>query len=112
MSGTSGKSGFTLIEILIAVAMIAVIVSMVYGSYSAASKSTQACRARIALLQQMEEVLGEMSWQIRCSYAGATDERVGNGVDLTTLWVWTLNSHDHRSDSRKYRPIAGYTYLR
>jgi len=67
----SEKSGFTLVEILVAVAIIATIVSMVYGSYFATSKSAQACRKRIALSQQGRKLLEQMAQQIRCSYAGS-----------------------------------------
>lgn len=69
MNCKSVKKGFTLIEILVAVAIIVTIVSMVYGSYFATSKSAQACRKRIALSQQGRELLGRMARQIRCSYA-------------------------------------------
>jgi prepilin-type N-terminal cleavage/methylation domain-containing protein len=65
------KKGFTLIEILVAVAIIATIVSMVYGSYFATSKSAQVCKKRIAMSQQGRKLLGKMAQQIRCSYAGS-----------------------------------------
>ena len=44
---------------------------MVYGSYFATSKSAQVCKKRIALSQQGRELLGQMTRQIRCSYAGS-----------------------------------------
>jgi prepilin-type N-terminal cleavage/methylation domain-containing protein len=65
----SVKKGFTLVEILVAVAIIAAIVSMVYGSYFATSKSAQACKRRIAISQEGRELLGRIAQQIRCSYA-------------------------------------------
>ena len=65
------KNGFTLVEILVAMSLIAAIFSMVYGSYFAASRSAQACETRIAMLQQGQEMLEQMARQIRCSYAGA-----------------------------------------
>jgi len=74
MNSRFGKGGFTLVEILVAMAIIVAIVSMVYGSYFATSRSTQAYKTRIALFQQGRKVLGQMARQIRCSYAG-TDER-------------------------------------
>lgn len=72
MKSRYGKKGFTLIEILVAVTIIAAIVSMVYGSYFATSKSVQACKSRIALSRQARKVLEQMARQIRCSYAGST----------------------------------------
>jgi len=68
------KTGFTLIEILVAVAIIAAIISMVYGSYFAASKSAQACKIRIALSEEGRKLLGQMTQQIRCCYAGSVKE--------------------------------------
>lgn len=71
MNSRSGKSGFTLVEILVAVAIIVTILSMVYGSYFATSKSAQVCKTKIALSRQGREVLGQMARQIRCSYVGS-----------------------------------------
>ncbi len=69
MSSSSNKDGFTLVEILVAMAIIVTIVSMVYGSYFATSKSTQAYKSKMTLSQQGRKVLGRMARQIRCSYA-------------------------------------------
>jgi type II secretion system protein J len=74
MSSSSGKGGFTLVEILVAMAIIVTIVSMVYGSYFATSKSTQACKSRMTLSQQGRKVLEQMARQIRCSYVGKADK--------------------------------------
>ncbi|MHC4572954.1 MAG: prepilin-type N-terminal cleavage/methylation domain-containing protein [Planctomycetota bacterium] len=69
MNGRSGKFGFTLVEILVAVAIIVAVVSMLYGSYLAATKSAQAYNARMTLLNEGREVLEQMARQIRGSYA-------------------------------------------
>ena len=74
MNSRSGKKGFTLVEILVAVAIIAAIISMVYGSYFATSKSAQACKIRIALSQQGRDLLAQMAQQIRCCYVGSAKE--------------------------------------
>jgi len=63
------KPGFTLVEILVAVTMIVGILSMVYGSYFATARSTQACQVKIAIDQQARKVLEQMARQIRCAYA-------------------------------------------
>ena len=70
MKNKLDREGFTLVEILVAVALITVILSMIYGSYFATSKSAQACKARIKILQQARKTLEQMAQQIRCSYAG------------------------------------------
>ena len=78
MSDTSGKNGFTLVEILIALALIATILSMVYGSYFATSRSAQVCQAKIAMCHQGRTTLDQMARQIRCAYAGiAKDADLG-----------------------------------
>ncbi len=74
MSSNSGKGGFTLVEILVAMAIIVTIVSMVYGSYFATSKSTQVYKFKMTLSQQGRKVLEQMARQIRCSYAGKDDK--------------------------------------
>ncbi len=74
MSSSSDKDGFTLVEILLAMAIIVTIVSMVYGSYFATSKSTQAYKSKITLSRQGRKVLGQMARQIRCSYASKADK--------------------------------------
>jgi len=65
------KKGFTLIELLVATAMVVTIVSMVYGSYFATSQSVRLCRTRIANFHQGQEVLRQITRQIRGAYAPA-----------------------------------------
>jgi len=65
------NKGFTLVEILVAMAMVVTIVSIMYGTYSATSKSTQACMTRMAVSQRLQKALEQMARQIRCSYTGA-----------------------------------------
>jgi prepilin-type N-terminal cleavage/methylation domain-containing protein len=71
MTHKADKTGFTLIEMLVAVTMIVTIVSMVYGSYSATSKSAEAYKARMTLADRVRSVLQQMARQIRCCYGGA-----------------------------------------
>jgi prepilin-type N-terminal cleavage/methylation domain-containing protein len=68
-------SGFTLIEVLVAVTIIVTIVSMVYGSYFATAKSADVYKTRMTLSAQMRKVLDRMTRQIRCSYIGKADEK-------------------------------------
>ncbi len=68
------RAGFTLIEILVAVTIIVTIVSMVYGSYFATAKSTDAYKARMTTSGQTQKVLRWMARQIRCSYIGVISE--------------------------------------
>jgi prepilin-type N-terminal cleavage/methylation domain-containing protein len=84
MKSRYGKNGFTLVEILVAMTIIVAIISMVYGSYFATSKSAQAYKSRIALFQQGRKVLGQMARQIRCSYAATTEKPVPS-MTLTSI---------------------------
>lgn len=74
MRNTWDKNGFTLIEILIALTLIATILSMIFGSYFATSKSAQMGQARIAMDQEGRTILDQMARQIRCAYAGKAKE--------------------------------------
>lgn len=66
--------GFTLIEILVAAAMILSILSMVYGTYFAISRSTKAARSKLKLSQQATILLPQLARQIRCSYADTSSD--------------------------------------
>jgi prepilin-type N-terminal cleavage/methylation domain-containing protein len=77
MTHKADKTGFTLIEMLVAVTMIVTIVSMVYGSYSATSKSAEAYKARMTLADRTRSVLQQMARQIRCCYGGAPADSTG-----------------------------------
>ncbi len=68
MNNKLAKAGFTLLEILVAVTIIVAIVSMVYGSYIATARSTEACEAAIALSQHTRAALAQITRQIRCAY--------------------------------------------
>jgi prepilin-type N-terminal cleavage/methylation domain-containing protein len=63
------KTGFTLIEILVAVAIIAGIVSMLYGSYAAMSRSIESYRFRMTTFKDAYRLLDRIAGQIRCAYA-------------------------------------------
>jgi len=63
------KAGFTLLEILVAVAIIVGILAMVYGSYFATARSAEAYETKMEMSGQARQVLAEMARQIRCAYA-------------------------------------------
>jgi prepilin-type N-terminal cleavage/methylation domain-containing protein len=73
MSRDRNNRGFTLIEILIALAMMVTIVSMVYGSYAATSKSAQAYSSRLDYTGRAGQILRLMARQIRCVYVAPAD---------------------------------------
>lgn len=71
MNRNRNNPAFTLIEMLVALMMIAMIVSMVYGSYAATSQSLQVYDNRLTCEQRAELALRLMARQIRCAYAPA-----------------------------------------
>ncbi|MBN2139101.1 MAG: prepilin-type N-terminal cleavage/methylation domain-containing protein [Sedimentisphaerales bacterium] len=67
------KTGFTLIEMLVAMAIVVSIVSMVYGSYFATARSAEIYKSRMTVSEEVRSVLQRMSGQIRCAYARLAD---------------------------------------
>ncbi len=68
MSERRTNPGFTLVEMLVALAMIATIVSMVYGSYAATSRSAEVYDSRLTCSQRADLVLRLLARQLRCAY--------------------------------------------
>lgn len=68
MSEQRNNPGFTLVEMLVALAMIATIVSMVYGSYAATSRSAEVYDSRLTCSQRADLVLRLLARQLRCAY--------------------------------------------
>lgn len=62
-----------MIEMLVALAMMATIASMVYGSYAATSQSVEAYGSRLRCSERAGQILRLMARQIRCSYLAPND---------------------------------------
>ncbi len=75
MNKTLRQRGYTLIELLVAVTLIAMVLAMVYGSYIATTDSAQACTSRIALSEEGRETVEQIARHIRCSYASHSDNQ-------------------------------------
>lgn len=73
MTKNQDHTGFTLIEMLVAMTMIVTIVSMVYGSYAATSRSREVYSSRLTCSERANLVLRLMSRQIRCAYGPPND---------------------------------------
>ena len=68
MRNESGYRGFTLIEMMVGLAIIACIVTMVYGSYAATTRTLDVYQSRMAGSERVQLVLRLMARQIRCAH--------------------------------------------
>lgn len=82
MNRGPNKAGFTLLEILVATAIIVMIVSMVYGSYYATSRSTEIYKAKMTHAQRVRGALQQMARQIRCSYVPQPQETIRDANEV------------------------------
>ncbi len=76
-------TGFTLIEMLVALALVGMIMAMVYGSYAAASRCLDRYGSRLASSERASLVLRLMARQIRCAYAPAAPSASARRTSLT-----------------------------
>ena len=73
------RSAFTLIEILVALSIVVLIMSVLYGSYRATTTSISHYQPRNIVEQQARLFLQRFTSELRCSYAGTvnkSDERM------------------------------------
>jgi prepilin-type N-terminal cleavage/methylation domain-containing protein len=91
------KAGFTLVELLVAMAIIAVIVSMVYGSYRATCESTCRHQSRIELCRKAEVALTGIARQIRCCWAPTPEDRLQPPAAI----IANTTAHHEKTPPRK-----------
>jgi prepilin-type N-terminal cleavage/methylation domain-containing protein len=82
-------SGFTLMEMLIASAIIALIMAMVYGSYAATTQSLQRYEIESTCRKRADLVLRLMTRQIRCAFAPVTEPNDTNSLNNGHVLVVT-----------------------
>ncbi|HSW02352.1 MAG TPA: type II secretion system protein GspJ [Sedimentisphaerales bacterium] len=68
----AAQKAFTLIEMLVSLAIVASIVTMVYGSYAATARSLDVYGSRMACSERAHLALRMMARQIRCAYLPPT----------------------------------------
>lgn len=66
-----GQLGFTLVEVLIALALVSTIMTIVYTSLATASRSVDLYKSRLAASDRASLVLRLMARQLRCAYLPA-----------------------------------------
>jgi len=86
-------AGFTLLEILVALGVLGIIMSAVYGSYRAVSTSIVGLQPRIALDQTGRFFLQRLARQIRCCYGG--------GLNLPNRSTRQRNGEDSRASEER-----------
>jgi prepilin-type N-terminal cleavage/methylation domain-containing protein len=70
MKTRPGHRAFTLVEILVAVALIGIVVSVVLGSMAATTRSVEAYRARVSVVMRSQIGLQKIAASIRCCCGG------------------------------------------
>ena len=65
--------GFTLLELVVAASMIAMLLVVAYGSYLAAAESVSRCTCRMTLQQRARALLLRMSREVRCCYVPVSE---------------------------------------
>jgi len=76
---SAAHRAFTLIEMLLSLAIVSCIVTMVYGSYAATSRSVDVYSSRLACSERAQLVLRMMTRQIRCAHVPPTPTNIGKG---------------------------------
>ena len=81
--GVGKQAGFTLLEILVALGMLALVLGAVYGSHRAVTASIADLEPRRALEQEGGFFMQRLSAQIRCCYGGHPDQSDGSMLERT-----------------------------
>lgn len=72
---SSRNIGFTLLELLVGLSIALVILSAIYGAYSATSQSTGRWQKRATSSRQSQLLLNSVARQLRCLYNDFSSER-------------------------------------
>ena len=119
------NSAFTLMETIIAMAIIAVIISAMYGSYYATANSINRCQGKLNTTRQAQLFLDTITQQIRTAYAPDTNKPeskkyfFGNKADssdiilqlITTAGIDQTNLYNSLVEATyKYDDAEGIVY--
>jgi len=105
-------TGFTLVEMLVALALVGTIATMVYGSYAAVSRSLDLYGSRTACYERTCLVLRLMARQIRCAYvplspAGPTPSSPQNSTSPALPAAFRADSRDAGGTILSFITTAG-----
>lgn len=107
MNARRHNPGFTLIEMLVALAMIATIVSMVYGSYAATSRSMEIYDSRLTCAQRTQLVLRLMERQLRCAYQRPAEPDTAPSTEASDNRVQELAEIDETRIPKSHPTFGG-----
>ncbi|MCL5279395.1 MAG: prepilin-type N-terminal cleavage/methylation domain-containing protein [Planctomycetes bacterium] len=105
--------GFTLVEMLVALALVSTIATMVYGSYAAVSRSLDLYGSRTACYERTSLVLRLMARQIRCAYvpilpASPMPPSLQNSVSPALPAAFQADSRDVSGTILSFITTAGF----
>jgi len=105
-------TGFTLVEVLVALSLISTIVTMVYGSFAAASRSMDLYGSRMACDDRACLALRLMARQLRCAYLPslemeATPSPSQNNAESAPLPTVQIEPLDASGDLVNFVTTAG-----
>jgi len=101
---------FTLIEMLVALAIISTIMTMVYGSYAATSRSLDIYHSRMACGERASLVLRLMARQLRCAHMPSSQKRPAqqkNEATTQTAVVFRANPSPAGGEILSFDTAAG-----
>jgi type II secretion system protein J len=108
---TTKRKAFTLLEIIIALSMVALILGGAYGTYTATTRSIGHSKPRNALQQQARIFLQRIGSEIRCCYAGYKDESLQPSIKTDP----TMDKHIQLEDASLFKGgevSSGRSFLR
>jgi len=111
VSHKAAHRAFTLIEMLVSLAIVSVIVTMVYGSYAATSRSLGVYSSRMACSEQAHLALRMMARQIRCVYTPPTTGRTAKDTDraaTTTPAAFQAEPGNVRGEILSFATTGGF----
>lgn len=95
--------GFTLLETLIALSVLGLLLSAVYGSYRAVTSSITALEPKLALDQEGRFLLQRLSRQIRCCYGGPAERAKRPAADPKKAEPAALGQPDEAQETHYFR---------
>ncbi len=103
---SGGRRGFTLLEILIAIAILAVVATVVYASFGASIKMIERVDQEADLYREARFILSRLSEELAMAY------RPKDGLTMETLFVGEDSTVDDRpQDALRFSALAHYRYL-